>query len=238
MNSARRTAVLGGTGPFGRGLAWRLAGGGAEVVIGSRRAARAEETAAGLRRKGPPPPLYGERPLAAKDRRRISGARNREAAEQGDPVFLAVPYLAQERLLRELGPLLDRKLIVACGVIWPPGSHPETSAAEEAERVLRKAGAQNARIAAAFQTVAAGVLRGHRAAPADPPDVLVFADRKEDRRAAAAAAGLTGLRAVSAGPLSGSRIAEAALGVLLELNRSGAARHAGLRLTGMRPRAR
>ena len=44
----KTVAVLGGTGPQGRGLARRFAAAGVPVVIGSRSADRAEEAAAKL----------------------------------------------------------------------------------------------------------------------------------------------------------------------------------------------
>ena len=227
---AANLAVLGGTGQFGLGLAWRLALGGAEVVIGSRDEKRAEAAAARVRSgldtagaaPGPAPPLP------------VTGATNRAAAGAGDVVFVSVPFAGQEALLEELGPALDGKLVICCGVLWPPGSRPETSAAEEAEQVLRRAGAKSVRVTAAFQTVAAGLLRlSPGAAGKEPaPDVLVFADETVDREAAARMAALTGLRAVPVGPLRKSRAAEAALGMLLELNRR-SARHAGLLVTGL-----
>ena len=229
-----RLAVLGGTGQFGLGLAWRLALGGAEVVIGSRDKERAEDAAARIRAGfdaagATPDPARG---LA------VSGATNRAAAAAADAVFLSVPFAGQEALLEPLGAELDGKLVVCCGVLWPPGSRPETSAAEEAARVLRRTGAGKVRMAAAFQTVAAGLLRlPPGAADTEPaPDVLVFADEAADREAAARLAESTGLRAVPAGPLRKSRAAEAALGLLLELNRS-SARHAGLMVTGLKNRA-
>ena len=43
-----RVAILGGTGPFGRGLATRLVAEGVEVVIGSRDPDRARAIAAGI----------------------------------------------------------------------------------------------------------------------------------------------------------------------------------------------
>ena len=46
--TATTVAVLGGTGPQGRGLARRFAAAGLPVVIGSRSAERAAETAATL----------------------------------------------------------------------------------------------------------------------------------------------------------------------------------------------
>ena len=231
---AANLAVLGGTGQFGLGLAWRLALGGARVVIGSRDEKRAAEAAARVRTGFD---AAGDVPDPARTLP-VSGATNRAAAGAGDTVFLSVPFAGQEVLLEELGSELDGKLVVCCGVLWPPGSRPETSAAEEAERVLRRAGAGKVRMAAAFQTVAAGLLRlPPRAAGSEPtPDILVFADQTADREAAARMAELTGLRAVPVGPLRKSRAAEAALGLLLELNR-GPARHAGLMVTGLSHRA-
>lgn len=219
--SGFRAAVLGGTGPFGGALAARLVRGGAAVCVGSREAPRGEAVAARIRERGTGAPT-------------ISGAANREAARDADAIFLAVPFAVQESLLDEIATALDGKLVVCCAVIWPPGSRPGTSAAEEAQRVLRRSGAGRARVAAAFQTVAAGVLAQDPAPGHADPDVLVFADREDDRRDAAEAAAWSGLRAVPVGALSRSRAAEAALGMLLDLNR-GAAKHAGLRVTGLDP---
>ena len=240
MTRLPRLSILGGTGPFGRGLAWRLARGGAEVVLGSRDADRAARIAAELREAGavnptpvPPPDHRGKKAVPGGGFA-VSGTGNREAAERTGTVFLAVPFAVQRALLHELAPVLRRKLVIACGVIWPPGSRFDTSAAEEAVHVLLGAGVRRPRVAAAFQTVAAATLRNPGGRAEEPPDVLVFADRDEDRVAAAKAAALTGLRAIPVGGLAGARAAEAVLGVLVTLNRSGTARHAGLRLTGLR----
>ena len=75
--SGRTVAVLGGTGPQGRGLARRWARAGIPVVIGSRSAGRAEETAAAI---------------ADATGGRVTGAENARAAEQGDVVVVAVPW--------------------------------------------------------------------------------------------------------------------------------------------------
>lgn len=230
--SAPRFAVLGGSGRFGLGLAWRLALGGAKVVIGSRSERRAEEAASRVRRGLGPPASSPAAPPGSE--LPVSGATNAAAAAAGDAVFLSVPFAAQEVLLDEVGPALAGKLVICCAVIWPPGSRSGTSAAEEAARALERTGRGGVRVAAAFQTVAAGLLRrtpeaGDRATS---PDVLVFADEVADREAAVRAAEYTGLRAVPVGPLARSRAAEAALGMLLELNRD-AASHAGLRITGL-----
>ena len=228
--SGPRFAVLGGSGRFGLGLAWRLALGGAEVVIGSRDEGRATDAAARVR-SGLDPAT--DVPFPEKEVT-VSGTTNLGAAAAAETVFLSVPFSAQEALLHEVGPALESKLVICCGVVWPPGSRPETSAAEEAERTLRRTGARKVRIAAAFQTIAAAILR-RRPEPAsgdESPDVLVFSDEPANREAAARAAAFCGLRAVPTGPLRGSRVAEAALTLLMELNR-GPAHHAGLMVTGL-----
>ena len=213
--SSAPVAVLGGTGPFGRALAGRLARSGMPVTIGSRDPARAKAIAAQVGASG-----VG-----------LAGASNRAAAAGAAAVFLTAPFAAQKALLADLAAELDGKLVVCCAVIWPPGSRPETSAGEEAARVLASAGAGSARVVGAFQTVAARALEGGPGAgPA--PDILVFADRPQDGEEAARVCARARLRAIPSGPLRGARAAEAFVAVLMHLNRSGA-RHAGLRLTGI-----
>ncbi len=62
-----RIAIVGGTGPEGRGLALRLAMAGHEVVIGSRDAGRAADAASGLLESHPtqghPHPPLARHPL-------------------------------------------------------------------------------------------------------------------------------------------------------------------------------
>ena len=70
-------AVIGGTGPQGRGLAYRWARHDHTVVVGSRSADRAEATAA---------EVLSRVPGAA-----VSGASNHDAAASAEVVVLAVP---------------------------------------------------------------------------------------------------------------------------------------------------
>ena len=78
-------AVLGGTGPQGRGLARRFAAAGLDVVLGSRDASRAAEAAAALADVG-----------------RVRGASNAEAATAGDIVLVVVPWDGHAELLASL----------------------------------------------------------------------------------------------------------------------------------------
>ena len=71
-------AVIGGTGPQGKGLAYRFVQHGHTVLLGSRDQERAEQAAAEIR----------ERVTEAE----ISGCQNAAAAAAADVVVLAVPY--------------------------------------------------------------------------------------------------------------------------------------------------
>ena len=70
-------AFIGGTGPEGLGLAFRLAVAGEEVVIGSRKLERAEAAADWVRERWPSA--------------RVRGALNREAVADAGVVFVTVP---------------------------------------------------------------------------------------------------------------------------------------------------
>src|SRR3954464_4686321 len=85
--AGRTVAVLGGTGPQGRGLARRFAAAGLAVVIGSRSADRAEATAT---------------ELASATGGDVTGADNEGAAAAGDIVIVAVPWDGHGELLKSL----------------------------------------------------------------------------------------------------------------------------------------
>ena len=71
-------AIVGGTGPEGRGLALRFAMAGYPIVIGSRDAGRAADAVAGL--------------LNVRGGLPITGATNDDAVQSADWVVLAVPF--------------------------------------------------------------------------------------------------------------------------------------------------
>ena len=124
----RIVAVLGGTGPQGRGLARRFAAAGIPVVIGSRDADRAAALAT---------------ELADATGGTVSGADNATAADQGDVVVVAVPWDGHRDLLEALAPQLAGKVVVDC--VNPLGfdkqgayalAVDEGSAAEQARSLL------------------------------------------------------------------------------------------------------
>src|SRR4051812_32296587 len=95
----KTVAVLGGTGPQGRGLARRFAAAGIPVVLGSRSAERASDAAVELATA-----VGGD----------VTGADNAGAAAAGDIVVVAVPWDGHGELLTSLKAELAGKVVIDC----------------------------------------------------------------------------------------------------------------------------
>ncbi|MEU4418948.1 NADPH-dependent F420 reductase [Nocardia salmonicida] len=93
-------AIVGGTGPQGKGLGYRFARGGHDVILGSRSEERAIEAAAEL----------DQRHIAGS----VRGAANARAAEAADMVVLAIPFDGHDELVTELAPDLAGKIVISC----------------------------------------------------------------------------------------------------------------------------
>jgi NADPH-dependent F420 reductase len=213
-------AILGGTGPEGRGLALRWARAGVPVVIGSRDATRAATIATELA-AGEPLPL--------------SGAANADAARAADVVLVAVPWDGHAATLTALSDELAGKLVI--DIVNPlefdergPVTIPvaEGSAAEQAQSLL-----PGSRVVGAFHHVSAKHLLDE--SPGVDTDVLVCGDdRAAKDRAIALAERISGVRGIDAGPLRLARILEDLTSVLLSVNRIYRT-NAGIRLTDVDP---
>lgn len=207
-------AVLGGTGPQGKGLALRWAAAGQQVVIGSRDAQRASAIAQELG--------HG-----------IIGADNLSAAERADVVLVAVPYDGHAALLAEVAPALAGKIVIDC--VNPlgfdkQGAFPlpvaEGSAAQQAAVVLPES-----RVVAAFHHISAVLLQDldHEL----DIDILVLADDREAADQVIALADLIpGMRGVFAGRLRNACQVEALTANLISINRRYKV-HAGVRITDL-----
>jgi len=213
-------AILGGTGPEGRGLALRWARAGVPVVIGSRDAARASTIAT---------------ELGDGDALPLSGAANADAARAADIVLVAVPWDGHAATVRALAGDLAGKLVV--DIVNPlefddrgPVTIPvaEGSAAEQAQSLL-----PGSTVVGAFHHVSAKHLLDE-SHPVDT-DVLVCGDDRASKdRVMALAARIPGVRGVDAGPLRLARILEDWTSVLLSVNR-GYRTNSGVRLTDVDP---
>ncbi|MGZ4632973.1 MAG: NADPH-dependent F420 reductase [Actinomycetes bacterium] len=212
-------AVLGGTGPQGRGLARRFSAAGLRVELGSRSADRAAEVAARL---------------AAETGAPISGAANRDVASRGDVVVVAIPWEGHAALLAELSDVLAGKVVVDC--VNPLGFDkqgafalevPEGSAAQQAAALLPES-----RVVAAFHHLSAVLLEDPDVTELDT-DVLVLGEDREATDLVQELAGrVPGMRGVYAGRLRNARQVEALTANLISINRRSKA-HAGVRVTNV-----
>lgn len=200
-------AVIGGTGPQGRGLAYRFALHGHEVVIGSRAEERAEQTAAEIRKRVP--------------EARVSGTTNAAAASGADVVVLAVPYDGHDDLVAGLADALAGKTVISC--VNPLGFDrqgpygldvPGGSAAEQAAALV-----PDARVVGAFHHVSAVSLWGNQEF-LDHEDVLACGDDKEAKQVAIdLARAVTGRDGVDGGALRLARQLEPLTAVLISINK-------------------
>jgi NADPH-dependent F420 reductase len=212
-------AVLGGTGPQGRGLLRRWAAAGIPVVVGSRDAGRATETAA---------------ELAEATGGDVRGLANADAAAAGDVVVVSVPYGGHADLVRSLAGELAGKVVVDC--VNPLGfdqqgayalAVPDGSAAQEAAALL-----PDSIVVAAFHHVSAVILNDPEISSVDT-DILVLGEgehRDATDLVRALADAIPGMRGVYAGRLRNAHQVEALTANLIAVNRRYKA-HAGLRVT-------
>ncbi|MFI6204796.1 NADPH-dependent F420 reductase [Streptomyces sp. NPDC051041] len=205
--------VLGGTGPQGKGLAYRLAKAGQKVIIGSRAAERARAAAGELG--------HG-----------VEGADNAECARRSDIVIVAVPWEGHGETLASLREELAGKLVVDC--VNPLGfdkkgayalKPEEGSAAEQAAALL-----PDSRVTAAFHHLSAVLLQDPGIDEIDT-DVMVLGEARADVETVQALAGrIPGMRGIYAGRLRNAHQVESLVANLISVNRRYKA-HAGLRIT-------
>ena len=199
-------SFIGGTGPEGKGLAYRFALAGHELVIGSRSRERGEAAALEVAERVP--------------NATVRGADNADAAREGTVVVLTVPFAAQADTLPALREALDGKIVVSTAVpLSFEGGKPamlsvaEGSAAEQAQALL-----PGARVVGAFQNLGAAKLWEGDASLEQ--DVIVCADDADAKREVTALAEqIRGVRVVDGGPLASSRYVEGITALLVNINR-------------------
>ena len=213
-------AILGGTGPEGKGLALRLAMAGETPIIGSRDAARGAVAAQELSQLAPDVD--------------IRGSDTSGAVLQADVVFLAFPYEGQRPVLEDLGPALKGKIVVS--VIAPMkfergkgASAVEVeagSAAQEAQDMLPES-----QVVAAFQNASAEELL-------DPTttmdgDVVVCSDHSDAKKLVMELADqIKDLRGVDGGSLANAKYVEQITPLLVNINRIYKA-HSSIKIVGI-----
>ena len=219
--TSQSIAIIGGTGPQGKGLGYRLARGGHEVILGSRDEERARAAADELATRLEGPGC-------------VSGATNLEAARKADTVLLAVPYDGHDELVASLREVVGGKIVISC--VNPLGfdKHgafgldvPHGSAAESAAASL-----PDSTVVGAFHHLSAVTLITDDPLP---EHVLVCGDDKAAKQAVIELArAVTGRPGVDAGRLRLARQLEPLTAVLISVNRAYKT-HSGIRVTGLPP---
>lgn len=218
-----RIAVIGGTGPQGKGLGYRFARNGHDVVVGSRAAEKANITAGEI----------ADRLQGLEGAGLVTGAANAAACAEADVIVLAIPWAGHDELVTSL-PLTD-KTVISCvnpiafdkrgahGLVIDAG---EGSAAERAQEL-----APNATVVGAFHNVSAVGLWGEQTHLDE--DVLCVGDSDEAKQIAMdLAESVTGRRGISAGKLRLARQLEPLTAVLISINRKYKV-HSGIRISGL-----
>lgn len=207
-----RIAVIGGTGPQGKGLGYRFARHGHDVVIGSRAADKASAVADEV----------ATRLKQVAGTGTVTGAANADACADADVVLLAVPWDGHDDLVATLP--LAGKVVISCvnplafdkhGPSGRPVDGGESSAAEHAARL-----APDARVVGAFHHVAAASLWSEEEY-LDHEDVLVCGDDAQARELVMELARtVTGKTGINAGRLRLARQLEPLTAVLISINKA------------------
>lgn len=214
-------AIIGGTGPQGKGLALRFARAGRAVALGSRDGARAAEIAADLSAQLPD----GSAP--------ITGHTNADAVAAADEmVILAVPWSGHNATLEAIKDGLSGKILVDIVVPLKEGDPkkvdmpPEGSATEAAQALL----GPEVPVMGALHNVSAHTLND---LDADINcDVLVCGNGLDPRKKVMALVEELGVTAYNAGDAEAARCIEAITPILIRINISKAVpfSHAGLKI--------
>ena len=211
-------AILGGTGKEGAGLAVRWAKLGHSIIIGSRDPERARAKAAELRDAAHAIPIVGH--------------SNKEAAELGEVVVVALPAGGLTATLPDVREACKGKVVVSTVVpltfggprlFTPPAIG---SSAEEVASLLPEA-----RVVGAFHHIAA-----HELADAEHPiecDLLICGQDAAAKETVTQLGRSMGLRVLDVGPLTNAGPLEGITAVLATVNRRYKLKNSGIKITGV-----
>ena len=196
--------ILGGSGALGTGLSFRLARAGYNVVIGSRNPVQAFKKISVIKQR-----LVKEK---------ISVESNYKSAEKSDLVILAVPFNNHKKIIMEILPAVQKKILIDTTVpLVPPKvarvQLPEFgSVAKQAQEWLGK----EVHVVSAFQNVAASHLLGDDFLQGE---ILVFGNKKEAREIVIGLIQEIGMKGWHAGSIDNSVVAESMTSVLIFMNK-------------------
>lgn len=221
--AAEKVAIIGGTGPQGKGLALRLALAGVSVVLGSRDAKKAQDAATEMTA------LLAEKGSVAD----ITGMSMEDATKAASElVILSVPYAGHDATLTTLAPLLTDKVLVDIVVPLAPGNPkavemPKEGSVTEAAQALL---GDSIPVVGALHNVSAITLND--LSRTINCDILVCGNNLAAKKKVIALIELMGTKAYNAGLAESARCIEALTPILIRLNISKDVpfSHAGVRI--------
>lgn len=211
-------AVIGGTGPEGKGLATRFALAGEELFIGSRDKQKGKDVAASISKSS---------------NHQVLGGSNEEAARKGDVIIICVPYEGHVEILKQLEIHLKNKIVI--DVVAPlvfgkkaisSTTVEEGSAAEQAQLLLPES-----QVVGAFHNISAQeLLKPNNSVCCD---VIVCSDFDDSKKyVMRLAEKIDGVRGIDGGILANTKYVEQLTALLLNINKAYKA-HASIRITGV-----
>ena len=221
-NTKPSIGIVGGTGDLGRGLAVRLAKAGHPLIIGSRNAEQAVSSAEAVSA------VLADRGI---EHPAISGADNVATAQQGEVVFVTVPFGAHPQPLESIRDAVQGKVVVDVTVplVPPKVARVQLPAEGSAGQIAQALLGEAVHVVSAFQNVAAAHLQADMEIPCD---VLVTGNDKPARQTVIDLIESMGMRGFHAGLINNAAAAEALTSILININKQYKT-HAGLRLTGL-----
>ncbi len=213
-----KTAVIGGTGNMGFGLAMRMARLGHEVIIGSRTAEKALDAASKI--------------LALEPEAKVCGMENPAAAREADLVVISVPAAGHRATVEGLKDIIASKKVldITIPMAFKPLRYDPPAEGSDALETAAVLG-EGCRVAAGFHTISATILCDP-ALDLEGYDTLVVGNDAELRDEIIALAKELGLNAYNAGTLTFSPVVESMTPMLIGMNKRYGSNHIGIRLTG------
>ena len=211
-------AVIGGTGPEGKGLVTRFALAGENLFIGSRDSQKGKDVAASISKSS---------------NHQVLGGSNEEAAQKGDVIIICVPYEGHVDILKQLELYLKNKIVidVVAPLVFGKKSISSTivkegSAAEQAQLLLPES-----QVVGAFHNISAQELLKHNNSVCC--DVIVCSDFDDPKKyVMRLAEKIDGVRGIDGGILANTKYVEQLTALLLNINKAYKA-HSSIRITGV-----
>jgi NADPH-dependent F420 reductase len=214
-----KLAIIGGTGTQGIALATRFARAGVDVIIGSRDVTRGQAAASHLNAR-----------LALNT---ITGASNRDAAQNADVVLLSVPYDGMKPILADLRDAAQGKIVINIASALDPErkSRAKVPPSGSFTAKVQESFGEGVKVVAAFQNISRQKLASPDAQIES--DVLVCGADKGTRETIIAMITGAGIRAIDAGVLANAVAVEMLTAVLIAINTKYKVKGAGIRITGL-----